>query len=397
MNASSPDAGRGAPPHQPPISYNPTDPLVRLDPYDAYARLRAENPVWYQEGAGIWFLSSHADCLRALREPRFSARLGQHVRQRADPLPESMLTTDPPEHTRLRGPVQAELAPGRVALLGAHLRTEAGALVSQWEDGEEVDLVSAFAVPLATGALGALLGMPSDDLERFGRLAAAAAPQLDPLDPPEPGSAASVAVEELLGWFADLLGPRRTSSTDDVMGALVRAYEAERLDAREVLAACSLLVVGGFEPLVDALSLGVWLQLRHGGVIRDDPGIVEEVLRYDAPIQFAARVALEDVAFDGTVVEAGQSVVVLLGSANRDPERFVDPDVFEPARSPNPHLAFGAGPHHCPGAAFTRLVAGTAASVLAETWPRTRLARDPVRRDTLVPRGLSTLPVSVGR
>jgi cytochrome P450 len=396
MNASSPDAGSGAPPHRPPMPYNPTDPLVRLDPYDAYARLRAENPVWHHEGAGIWFLSRHADCLRVLREPCFSARLGQHVRQRSDPLPESMLTTDPPEHTRLRGPVQAELAPERVALLGAHLRAEARALVSQWEDGQEVDLVSAFAAPFATGALGSLLGMPSDELERFGRLAAAAAPQLDPLDPPEPGSAAGVAVEELLAWFADLLGRRRVSPTDDVMGALVRAYEAEQLDAREALAACSLLVVGGFAPLADALSLGVWLQLRHG-VIRDDPGVVEEVLRYDAPIQFAARVALEDVAFDGAVVEAGQPVVVLFGSANRDPERFVEPDAFEPTRRPNPHLAFGAGPHHCPGAAFTRLVAGTAASVFAETWPRTRLAGDPVRRDTLVPRGLSTLPVSVGR
>ena len=396
MNASSPDAGHGAAPHRPPMPYNPTDPLVRLDPYEAYARLRAESPVWYH---GAHLVSQQACRLPArapgatlLGPPRGPARPATGGSASGVDADHGSARAHPP----LRGPVQAELAPERVALLGAHLRTEAGALVSQWEDGQEVDLVSAFAVPCATSALGALLGMPSDDLERFGRLAAAAAPQLDPLDPPEPGSPAGVAIEELLGWFADLLGRRRTLPTDDVMGALVRAYEAERLDAREVLAACSLLVVGGFEPLVDALSLGVWLQLRHGGVIRDDPGVVE-VLRYDAPIQFAARVALEDVAFDGAVVAAGQPVVVLLGSANRDPERFVDPDAFEPARSPNPHLAFGAGPHHCPGAAFTRLVAGTAASVFTETWPRSRLARDPVRRDTLVPRGLSTLPVSVGR
>jgi len=397
MAGANPDVPHEARPPLRPVPYDPTDAAVRTDPYTAYARLRADHPVWFHQGTGIWFLSRHADCLRALRDPRFSARLGQHIRQRPDPLPDSMLTTDPPEHTRLRAPVQAELAPERIARLAGRLRAMASALVSEWEDGHEVDAVSEFAVPLATQALGVLLGVAPDDLERFGRWAAAAAPQLDPLTPPAPGSAASVALHELLEWFAELLGRRRSEHTDDVLGALVRSSETGQLGAGEALAACSLLVVGGFEPLADALSLGVWLRLRAGRGLAGGGGAVEEALRYDAPIQFAARVAVEDVVFNGAVVRAGQPVVALLGSANRDPARFTEPDVFELARSPNPHLAFGAGPHHCPGAAFTRLVAGIASSVLAERIPRARLAREPLRRDTLVPRGLSTLPICVGR
>lgn len=253
-----------------------------------------------------------------------------------------------------------------------------------------VDGVADFAVPIAVEALCALLGVADEDRDRFGRWAAEVAPQLDPLAPPAPGSRPEVALDELLTWFADALGERLATPGRDVLGAIVRSHRAGELAPDEALTTCSLLVIGGYAPLVDALSTGLWLLAGRADPVT--PAVVEEMLRFDSPIQFAARVPLEDVPLGGQVLEAGVPVVTLLGAANRDPARFPEPDAFSPERHPNPHLAFGTGPHGCLGAGLARLVCRRALAVV----PRIGLAGEPVRHPAFVPRGLAALPLRVG-
>jgi cytochrome P450 len=389
-----------APPDRRPdgAAFDPFDPATRACPYAAYRRLRDAGPVARDAQVGIWYVSGHREAGAVLRDRRFSASHGQRLRGRPDALPVTMLSSDPPEHTRLRGAVAGALGSARVARLEPGIRERVVERVAAWPRDGTVDAVQDFAVPVVADALGRLLGIPVTETDRFGALAAAVAPQLDPLEPPAPGSTAASAMDELVDWFADLLAERLGTPGDDALGALVRAYEAGRLSAEEVRSSCALLVVGGFEPLVDLIGIAIWLLLeqRDGAAPTDARAIVEESLRLECPIHFAARVPVEDIAIGGTRVPAGDPVVVLLGAANRDPERFGDPDHFDLARRPNPHLAFGAGVHGCLGAAFSRMVARIAVGAVMRGAPSARLAGAPVWRASLVPRGLAALDVLVG-
>ncbi len=380
--------------------FDPFDPATRACPYGAYRRLR-EAPVCLHPTAGIWFVTGHREASSVLRDARFSARQGQTLRRGEHRLPVTMLSCDPPEHTRLRGALAPDVTARSLSHLAPRIRATANGLVSAWHGRDSVDGVREYAVPLVTDALSALLGIADADQARFGRWAAEVAPHLDPLDPPAPDARASVALEELLDSLADLLAERLRSPADDLLGALVRAYDANVLSAEEVRNSCGLLVVGGFEPLVDLVAMSLFLVLRERGDDAADfagasvNAIVEESLRYESPIHFAARTPTEDVQLGDALIASGEPVVVLLGAANRDPAKFDDPDRFLHARRPNPHLAFGAGIHGCLGAGFSRLVARIALTVAQKGLPRAVLAAEPTWRESFVPRGLATLPIDV--
>jgi cytochrome P450 len=378
-------------------AFDPFDPATRACPYPAYRRLREAAPVSLHPQTGIWWVSGHADAHAVLRDQRFSAADGQQLRGRADDLPVTMLSSDPPEHTRLRDAVMAELGGARVRRLAPGTRATAAGRVAQWPERGVVNAVGDYAMPVVADALGRLLGIPRDDVDRFERWAVAVAPLLDPLDSSGPESPAAAALSELLDWVAELLLQRLGAPTRDVFGALVGAYEAGALSGQEVRNTCGLLVVGGFEPVVDLIGTALWLLLgdrdRAAPPVsrKDVASVVEEALRYEPPIHFAARVPVEDVELSSARVRAGEPVVVLVAAANRDPARFDDPDRFEPRRRPNPHLTFGAGIHACPGAAFARMVARIAVTAAVEGAPALRLAGAPVWRDGFVPRGLAAL------
>jgi cytochrome P450 len=362
--------------------------------------MREHDPVQHLSSANLWFLTRHVDCLAMLRDHRFSASHGQHLRRGA--LPVSMLTSDPPEHTRLRHAV-APAFDGRAmrrvrgwlaACVDARLRCACAALAA----GDELDVAADLARPLAAAVLARFLGLPNEELPRFAGWGQAVAVNLDPFADPGADDRAAPAMAAMLDRFADHLHARVTDPRDDAFSVLALGHASGKLTAEEVLAATALLVVGGLEPLADMVGNAAAALLEQpvpSASPRMRPRtVVDELLRFDPPIQFTARTAMEDVIVGGRKVGRGDSVVALLGAANRDPARFTGPDVLRLDRRTNPHLAFGAGPHTCLGAPLVRLVGEL---LLDRVWawlPSLRWGGSPaVRRAGVVPRGYRHLPV----
>jgi cytochrome P450 len=375
-------------------------PRAGADPYGRYRRLRELDPVHFNPHVGMWFLTRHASCVAVLRDRRFSAELGQGVRRRERRLPPSMLTSDPPEHGRLRRPAGEAFGERAADAFRPRVERLVDELLDALQAGEEVDLVASFTEVLSVRLLAELLGVPEQDRERFRENALAAAPNLDPLAPPDEQERGTAAAESLADLFRGLLA--RRGSGAGVLGALATATRARGdVSSEELVATCTLLVVGGQEPLAALVANGVLALLRHPDELRrlrEDTSVdrtaVDELLRFDSPIQFAARVARADVDVGGRTIRRGDAVVALLGAANRDPAVFADPDRLDLARRPNPHLTFGAGPHLCLGAPLTRVAGRAALTTLVRRFPRLALAVDEVEwRGSLVPHAPASLRV----
>lgn len=380
----------------PAITYNPFLPAVRRDPYPVYRLLRSFDPVHFNPYARTWFLTRYVDCAAVLRDPRFSASQGQQARRREDPLPVSMLTSDPPIHGRLREPANAAFA-GRLAdsLTGPVQRIAEDLLAS----GAPRDLLADFAAPLSVRTLALLLGVPDGDLARLHTWAAAASVNLDPFATPERVARASVATDELGAYLSELV-TNWTGRADEVPDP-VSPQLAAGLAVDEVASTLALLVIGGYEPLLHAIGNGAYTVLRQPDQaerLRAEPDLprsaVDELIRFEPPIQLTARVALAEVTVGAARIEPGQTVVLLLGAANRDPAVFSEPERLDLDRAPNPHLGFGGGPHFCLGASLARTVVRVALGSLLVRYPGLRLDNEePQWIDAVVPRGLTALHV----
>jgi cytochrome P450 len=382
--------------------FDPRRPDVHADPYPLYRSMRSLAPVSHVPSAGTWFVTSHEHSLAVLRDKRFSASKGQRLRLRRTALPPSMLTTDPPEHTRLRRAAAPAFEPAAMARVRAWMAPTAAAgvrdLCHALGSGDEVDLVSGFARPLAVSVLGRFLGMGQAELPELADWGAAVAVNLDPFADPDTDGHAARQMQQMLERFADHLHARSLRPADDALTVLARAHTAGALTPGDALSTAGLLVVGGLDPLTDLIGNAVAAMLgtsaaglESGGRLRT---VVEEFLRFDAPIQFTARQATEAVELGGQRVSAGDNVVVLLGAANRDPARFTDPDRVVPDRRTNPHLSFGAGPHACLGAPLARMFAELILEALPRPLPPFTAGHSPaVRRPATVPRGYQQLPI----
>ncbi|MEV5557076.1 cytochrome P450 [Nonomuraea wenchangensis] len=313
---------------------------------------------------------------------------------------------DPPDHTRLRGLVSRAFTPRMVERLRPRVEAVTAGLIAALS--EEGDLVSGFAYPLPVMVICEMLGVPPEDHERFQGWSETAARSLDPMLTAELISESGRSGREFRDYFRDLLELRRRQPGDDLLSALTRV---EELTEGELLATCVLLLVAGHETTVNLIANGVLALVRHG-LLRQAAErprqVVEEVLRYDPPVQLTGRVALRDAELGGTPVPAGTAVVALIGAANRDPAVFPDPDRFDPgrtdprrldgAREPGRHLAFGLGIHFCLGATLARMEGEIALSALAAAAPRMELLDPaPPYRPNLVLRGLAELPVRLNR
>jgi cytochrome P450 len=383
---------------------NPFSPAARANPYPVYQRLRERDPAHFNPYAGIWFLTSHRNCSAMLRDPRFSAARAQEGRQRAERLPPSMLNSDSPEHERLRDPFVALFTSRAISQLRPRIQAIAEELVQSIADQGRMEVISDFASPLAAGVLAAKLGVPSVDRARFHEWTQQTGIMLDPLAPPAAQQQVAPALAALRQYLAQLIAEHPSARPDDSPHPLLAsAGTPNAITQEEVVSALMLFIVGGYEPLVHLIGNGILALLHNPTELqrwRENPALaksaVEELLRYESPIQFTARIAREEVELDGQKIQDGQTVIAFLGAANRDPAVFSNPDRLDLGRTPNPHLGLGAGPHFCLGAPLVRLGGEIALATLVNHFPQIRLTTDTPRwRDSTIPHGLHALALTL--
>jgi len=388
--------------------FNPFDPAVMADPYAYYRVMRERDPVHWNGLVRAWFLTRHADVSELLRDDRFSA--DRTLSERYVPPPpgrgrpgRSMLVVDPPDHTRLRNLVTKAFTPRMVEQLRPRVESISSGLLDRLDGGREVDLIADFAYPLPVVVIAELLGVPARDRTRFQEWSAVLVRGLDPVVDAATQDAVLDARHALLDYLRGVVAERRREPADDLITGLVAAEDAgDVLSEGELLAMCNLLLVAGHETTVNLIGSGTLALLRHPDQLdrlRRDPELartaVEELLRHTSPVQWTGRVALVKLELGGRRIARHQSVVGILGAANRDPAVFADPDRLDLGRDPNPHLAFGRGIHFCLGAPLARLEARIALPMLLRRFPGLRLAGEPEPRPTWNLRGVARLPVAV--
>ncbi|MDE0393885.1 MAG: cytochrome P450 [Gammaproteobacteria bacterium] len=391
------------------FAYNPFSPKTAQDPYPAYAELRSRAPVYRSRLLQGWILTRHADVNAILRDHRrfgSDPRKGTIPARRRAMLPPAeeytMLMLDPPDHTRLRALVNKAFTPRAVAALESRIRGTLTALLDEITDPAAFDLMDCVARPLPVIVIAEMLGVPPEDRAMFRSWSAKRARLLEPTIGIREWRGGKTAGQAFDAYFRRVIRERRDSPQDDIVSALLRAQdEGARLSDRETLNMLRLLLAAGNETTVNLIGNGVLALLRHPEQLerlRGDPGLiagaVEELLRFDSPVQADFRRVLVDCEVDGHSLRQRENVVLLLGAANRDPELFQDPDRLDVGRHARQHVSFGRGIHHCLGAPLARLEGRIALEMLLERFRSIELAGDlPRFRPGVVLRGLESLPV----
>jgi pimeloyl-[acyl-carrier protein] synthase len=387
--------------------FNPFDPAVMADPYPYYRSMREQDPVHWNDLIRAWFLTRHVDVVELLRDDRFSADRTRSERYRPPPLHrrppgKSMLVVDPPDHTRLRNLVNKAFTPRMVEQLRPRIEAIASEILGCVRDADEIDLVADFAYPLPVIVIAEMLGVPARDRMAFQEWSAILVRGLDPMVSDDEQEAIFDARDALIDYLRVILNERRREPREDLLSGLIMAEEhGDFFSEGELLAMCNLLLVAGHETTVNLIGSGMLALFENPDQLerlRRDPDLnqkaVEELLRYTSPVQWTGRVAAQEIEMGGRTIQPAQAVIGILGAANRDPEVFPEPDRLDLGRDPNPHVAFGRGPHFCLGAPLARLEAQVALPMLLERFPRLRLAGEPELRPTWVLRGLRHLPVA---
>ncbi len=396
--------------------FNPFLPAYRVDPYPVYAKLRREAPVYFSPVLRGWILTRHADIAGVLQDVRFSVRRDQSkLFQRLQPLknlrPEfaqaitrNLLMLDPPDHTRLRRLVNKAFTPRMVEGLRPRIAALVDELLDACASRGEMDVIRDFAYPLPVIVISEMLGLPLEDRERLKAWSDDLAALLDPLQATGGLPRLERTFGEVEAYFGAAFAARRRAPTPDLLGALAAVEEGgETLTSAELLSLSILILGAGHETTTNLLGNAVVALLRHPGErrrLQDDPGLiepaVEEFLRYDSPVQLTDRVVTEEMEIDGRRVRKGEIVAVLLGAANRDPARFVDPDRLDLGRADNPHLSFSHGVHFCLGAALARLETQIAIQALLRRFPDFSGDPRPTNyRRSMVLRGVTALRVTL--
>jgi hypothetical protein len=396
-------------------SFDPHAPAFQADPYPAYAVLRAEAPVGRFEVRGFRFywVSRYDDVAAALRDPRLSAMkfpeemlaagVPDSFRRLGELLTHMMLLKDPPDHTRLRGLVNKAFTPRVVEGLRGRAETIVGELLDAVQPAGRMDVMRDLATPLPVVVIAELLGIDAVDRERFKHWSDEIAVVLDGSVRTAGLPAAARSCAELSEYLRGEIAARRRAPREDLLSRLLAAHDHEdALSEDELIATCVLILLAGHETTTNLIGNGMLALSRHPEECERlcrDPRLVrsavEEMLRFDSPVQMTSRMPVVPVQLGGVTLEAGVEVNLSLAAANRDSGQFEDPERFDVARAPNRHLAFGLGAHFCLGAPLARLEAQAAFEAIVRRIPRWKLEGEGIqRRPGIVLRGLASLPIA---
>jgi cytochrome P450 len=397
-------------------AFSPSDPGFVADPYPAYAALREAGRVLFDERSDHWLVPHHADVSALLRDRRFG-RTYLHVATHAEMgrpeepaylgpfwylIRNGMLDREPPDHTRLRRLVAKAFTPRTVERMRGRVQAVVDGLVDRIAEAGGGDLVADLAEPLSVTVIADLLGIPEPDRPLLRPWSAQICGMYEVNPSEEAGRVASRAATEFSAYLRGLSRERRARPADDLVTALTQVVDGgDQLTEDELIGTCVLLLNAGHEATVNSTGIGWWQLFRHPGQLarlREDPSLlpraVDELLRFDTPLQMFERWVLEDVELFGVLVPKGAELGLLFGSANRDPAAFDAPDWLDLGRDPNPHLSFGAGTHYCIGAPLGRLELELSFGTLLRRLPRMVPAEDPRWKPTYVLRGLEALRVA---
>ncbi|MEU5164439.1 cytochrome P450 [Streptomyces sp. NPDC020875] len=397
--------------------FEPWSPAFVADPYPAYERLRADGRVHWFEPTGQWLVPHYADVSALLRDRRLGRTYLHrftHEEFGRTPPPAAhepfhtlndhgILDLEAPDHTRIRRLVTKAFTPRTVAALEPTVRRLAAELVAGLKKAGGGDLLADIAEPLPVAVIAEMLGVPESDRPLLRPWSADICGMFELNPSEETARRAVTASVEFSAYLRGLIAERRTDPGDDLISALIAAYdEGDRLSEQEMISTCVLLLNAGHEATVNTTANGWWTLFRHPeqlAALRADhsllPTAVEELMRYDTPLQMFERWVLDDIEIGGTVVPRGAELALLFGSANRDPARFPAPDTLDLARTDNPHITFGAGIHFCLGAPLARLELAASFGELLREAPTLRLAGDPEWKPGYVIRGVHALPVEL--
>ena len=407
---------------QQPIVFNPLDPAFRQDPYPVYSRLVREDPV-HITPFGVKAFSRLTDCTAILRDHK---RFSSDDRNAGGVAPERnsgtdsivseedrpFLFMDPPDHTRLRRLVNLAFTPRALESMRPRIQHLVDELVDAVEGKGEMDAIADLAYPLPVSVICEMLGVPREDEPQFRVWSRILAGSLDPevTVPVELQKEREQAVFDSREYFRQLIAKRGDERPPDILSALLTAEEeGDKLSERELLSTCTIILIAGHETTVNLIGNGVLQLLRHPDQLakfQERPGelaphAVEEVLRFDPPVQFDARTCIRQAEVGGVTINPGEFVMMLLGAANRDPEQFEDPDTFDITRGESDsaadrHLAFGFGIHFCLGQPLARVEGEIALRSFVQRFPNARLLDErPQYRAQITLRGLENLRVGL--
>ncbi len=393
-----------------------TSAAFKANPFPFYAQLRAQAPVFPVKLLAkqrAWLITRYDDVLAVLKDERFAkdrrnAMTAEQLKKLPwlppmfKPLEYNMLDLDSPDHTRLRALVHKAFTPRLIEQMRDQIQALTNELLDRAEPHGRMDLIADFALPLPLTMIGRILGVPAQDNAKFHRwsktlISAGTNRNLVVLIP---------SIMSFMGYVKKLIKARRASPQEDLVTALVQAKDgSDQLSEDEILAMIFLLLIAGHETTVNLIGSGTLALLEHPeqlAKLRSEPALIktaiEELVRFVCPLEMATeRYAREDITIAGTTIPRGELVMAVIGSANRDPNYFDDPDTLDITRKNNKHLSFGQGPHYCLGASLARLEGQIAISTLIERMPNLHLRVTPEQlrwRGTFVLRGLEALPVS---
>lgn len=408
------------------------DPAARANPFEHYQVLREADPVHPTAFGPLWIVTSYDECNELLRHPNTaqpptvlpedpdpddpananaSPIFGRRERDPDSTAQKSLLRLNPPDHTRLRGLVSRGFTPRRVEQLRPAVEAMTDTVLDDLADAGEGDLLDLVGFPLPVRVIGELVGVPPADRDQFRTMVRDAATSLEPGITDEQMRAAAEAGIRLREYFTDLIAERRATPADDLTSALVGVQESqlagedpgtEPLTDQEMIATLILIFAAGFETTTNLIGNGLWCLLHNPDEmqrLRENPDLapaaVEEMLRYQSPVQLDGRRVVGDIEIAGHMIPRGHWVITLLGAANRDPARFEDPERFHITERPTPVLSFSTGIHYCLGASLARMEGRVFFNHLLERFDSIEMLAEPTWRNTFTLRGLESLEVRV--